>query len=314
MPRNASFSRRDRMWLANIILAIVLISTVLWNSLKYEPVIVNAFYPPAQLGTSKYSALQAQIEDKLFPDGGVKTQIAVGDTVVRMVNLGIIDLPKMREQYEARGGIPQEIMDLLTRPSTEPLVITAQNQQWLVTILWPLGLANRLDINRDSPIAGKKLFNFASTGGWTLGREKNGGAYFNKYDLVPLSEEQEQRVRAIAESTFRPCCGNSTFFQDCNHGSAAMGIIALGVSQGLTDEDIFRNVLYFNSFWFSQSYLETALYFKEVKGQDWESVDPKMILSSDYSSGGGWAKNVHAEVAKIPELAPMKVGGSGCGV
>jgi len=31
-------------------------------------------------------------------------------------------------------------------------------------------------------------------------------------------------------------------------------------------------------------------------------------------SGEGWAKNVHSEVAKIPDLAPSAHGGSGCGV
>lgn len=314
VPKKASFAEKDAIWLANIFLAITLMLFVGWNYLRYEPVIVNALYPTPADETSKYAQLQAETREKLLPKAGIKTQITAGDTIVKMVDLGIIDTEKMQKQYEGRGGIPQEMTNMLTRPSTEPLVVTAENQQWLVTILWPLGLANKLDINRDSPVAGKNLFNFASTGGWTLGREKNGGAYFNKYGLVTLTEEQEVRVRTIAEGVYRPCCNNSTFFQDCNHGSAALAIIELEVAQGQSDEEIYKNVLAFNSFWFPQNYLETALYFKEIRGQDWETVDPKMILSADYSSGSGWAKNVHTEVSKIPGLAPEGHGGSGCGV
>ena len=255
-----------------------------------------------------------QGEAGLFPPEGIRTQIITGDTIPRMVTLGIIDIDKFKKQYEGRGGIPPEVADLLEKPRQEPLLITRENQFFLVTLLWPLGLANKLDVNRDSPIAGTRLFNFASTGGWNLGKEENGGSYFNKYDLIVLSGEGQKRVKTIAENTYRPCCNNSTFFQDCNHGSAAMAIIELGVSQGLSDEEIYKNLLAFNSYWFPQTYLETALYFEEVKGQEWGSLDPAILLSKDFSSGGGWAKNVHSEVAKVPGLLPSGQNhGSGCG-
>lgn len=31
------------------------------------------------------------------------------------------------------------------------------------------------------------------------------------------------------------CCGNSTYFPDCNHGAAMLGFIELAVSQGLVE-------------------------------------------------------------------------------
>src|SRR3546814_21071392 len=79
---------------------------------------------------------------------------------------------------------------------------------------WPLGLANYMSANESSPMNGDSLYNFASTGGWTLGKEQNGGAYFNKFRIVELTPEQVALVTQVAKSTYRPCCHNSTFFQD----------------------------------------------------------------------------------------------------
>src|SRR3546814_2132150 len=76
-----------------------------------------------------------------------------------------------------------------------------------------------MSANESSPMNGDSLYNFASTGGWTLGKEQNGGAYFNKFRIVELTPEQVALVTQVAKSTYRPCCNNSTFFQDCNHGS-----------------------------------------------------------------------------------------------
>src|SRR3546814_19376416 len=87
---------------------------------------------------------------------------------------------------------------------------------------------------------GDSLYNFASTGGWTLGKEQNGGAYFNKFRIVELTPEQVALVTQVAKSTYRPCCNNSTFFQDCNHGSALLGLLHLGASQGLTENELYQ--------------------------------------------------------------------------
>jgi hypothetical protein len=159
-------------------------------------------------------------------------------------------------------------------------------------------------INKRSPIAGRDLPRLASTGGWELGKEKNGASYFNRYDLIRLTAEQEMRVHRIATSTYRPCCDNSTFFQDCNHGSAALAVIQLGVAQGLSDDEIYRTLLAFNSYWFGPSYFETALYFNVVKGVDWSAVDPRLMLSRRYSAASGWDRNVHAQAAKVAGLLP----------
>ena len=122
-----------------------------------------------------------------------------------------------------------------------------------------------------------------------------------------------QVAHAAPKSAVRRAHNNSAFFQDCNHGSAAMGIIELGVSQGLSDNDIYKAILAFNSFWFPTNYFETAMYFTVVKHTDWNELDPKMLLGQDYSSITGWMANINIAMSKIPNVLPQQGGGS-CGV
>ena len=266
-----------------------------------------------EIASGDYKSRVAFVSDEVNPAKGIRTKIILGDAVPQMVADGIIDIDKIKALYQDRGGIPPEKMKMLTQPSNTPLTINADNATWLVNILWPLGLANKMEVNNQSPIAGASVDGYASTGGWSLGKANTGGGYFNKYSLVPLTPAQEQRVLQIAQNTYRPCCDNSSFFQDCNHGSAAMGIIELGVSQGLSDGDIYQTLLAFNSFWFPQNYVETALYFNIVKGVDWKDVDPKIILGKDYSSLSGWTKNVNAPIQKVSGLIPKTQSGASCG-
>jgi len=118
----------------------------------------------------------------------------------------------------------------------------------------------------------------------------------------------------IAKSTYRPCCDNPTFFQDCNHGSALLGLLALGASQGLSEEELYREALAFNSFWFPRNYIRNALYMKAVQRQEWNDVDAKLLMGREFSSASGSAR-IQAEVAKIPDLIPKQNGeGERCSV
>lgn len=254
-----------------------------------------------------------RITEQVLPKNGFQTKVYLGDTITKLVSYEVIDKQKIEDLYKNRGGLAYWQKDILNKPSKKPLVVNSENAIFLVDILWPIGLANKMEINNQSPVAGKDVNNFASTGGWSLGREESGGTYFNKYDIIPLTPTQEAHVKYLADHIFRPCCNNSTFFQDCNHGSAALALIELGVAQKLTDEDIYKTALEFNSFWFPQNYVETALYLKRVKGTDWKNIDPKLVLSKPYSSIGGWVANVDIPARKIPDLLPQVAGGGSCG-
>jgi hypothetical protein len=91
-----------------------------------------------------------------------------------------------------------------------------------------------------------------------------------------------------------------------------LGLLQLGAAQGLTEDDLYREAVAFNSFWFPHNYIQTALYFKAAKNTDWDKVDPKVIMGKDYSSIGGWYANVDAEVKKLG-LVPQQKGGASCG-
>ena len=324
-PRDHSFKERDKSWLTILGALAIVFLFASWSMLKTEPIIakalsLNQIVNPNdnKLNALNTSATGNKLYDdvavKVLPENGFKSKIALGDSAVRLVELGVIDRQKFEVIYRERGGLPGEFKDALAKPVSKPILLTRENANYYVNLLWPIGLANYMSTNEKSPVKGDSLFNFASTGGWDLGKEKNGGAYFNKLKIVKLTPEQEALATKIAQNTFRPCCNNSTFFQDCNHGSALLGLLELGAAQGLTEEELYREALAFNSFWFPDTYIQTALYFRVVKGIEWENVDPKIIMSEDYSSISGWSKNVQPEIAKRPNLLPQTKEGASCGV
>ncbi len=321
--RDASFKEKtDRPWLSRLMMLVFVLVFVGWGMLKTDPAftkvlasdILNQKENTNTLGVpSIQGGLLEEVTAKVLPERGFQSKVQLSDSVVKLVANGVIDQTKFEAIYQERGGFPPELKDVLVKPSYAPILLTGANAQYYVNLLWPLGLANYMESNKSSPVNGKSLFNFASTGGWDLGKEENGGAYFNKFKIVELTPEQEVLVTKIAQNTYRPCCDNSTFFQDCNHGSALLGLLQLGATQGLTEDELYKEALAFNSFWFPNNYIQTALYFKVVKNIDWEKVDAKTVMGKDFSTGSGWYKNVSKEIERL-DLMPKERNGSSCGV
>ena len=245
-----------------------------------------------------------------IPAGGYQSRVVLGDSIVKLVKEGVIEPKKLEAIYARRGGIPVELQDALSRPSYRPIRLTRKNADVYVNQLWPLGLANWMAANKFSPLKGPSGQSFASTGGWNLGRKKNGGVYFNRFPIVRLTAQQEALVVKIARHTYRPCCDNSTFFQDCNHGSALLGLLALGAAQGLTEKELYREALAFNAFWFPDTYVHTALYFKAVRNMQWQDVDAREVMSAEFSSASGWQTKVARELVRRGLLPGQ--GGANC--
>ncbi len=220
------------------------------------------------------------------------SRIVLGDSLVRLVRAQVLVPEKLRAIYARRGGIPGELEAALKSPALEPIVLTRENAALYVNLLWPVGLANRMRANNNSPINGRMRFGFASVGGWTLGTAPNGGFDFNHHAIVVLTPEQDARAARVARATYRPCCDNSTFFQDCNHGSALLGLLALGAAQGLSEDDLYGEALAFNAHWFADQYRLSAVFFKSTTKREWAQLDPRVVLSAKYSSASGWRANV----------------------
>lgn len=248
----------------------------------------------------------AKLPDLVLPKEGFTLPASWADFGPRLIQLGVIDLKKFESQVE----LSEEQREILTKGSESPIRIDNTNSQFVVDLLWALGLSQKSLVYEEGPLGReykKDVGNFASTGGWTLAKGDAVG-YLNKFDLIPLTPEEQKRVGEIAKNIYRPCCGNSTWFPDCNHGMAALAAIELLVSKGLLDEEIYRSLLSLNSFWFPQTYITTATYFAR-SGISWDKVDAKEVLGEAYSSGRG-----AAEIAKKVGALPYGVGSSGsCG-
>lgn len=262
-------------------------------------------------GAAVAPALEEAIDENLIiPEEGVELPIIWGDLGTGMVKKGVIDGPLFESIYSQRGGLDDEMKNILYGSGNGKIKMNSQNAGFLLNMFWALGLANKNQILEQGPMSDQKYGgagNFASTGGWTLAK---GDAmdHYSKYNFINLTAEQQQIVERVSQGIFRPCCGNSTYFPDCNHGMAMLGLLELMASQGVSEEEMYRIALKVNSYWFPDTYLTIAKYLQEKKSISFDKADPKEILGKEYSSGSGFQ-------AILQQVAPPeRKGGNSCGV
>lgn len=234
-----------------------------------------------------------------------------GDLGARMVSVGVIDEKKFHEVYSSRGGLGDEEEKLLLGTDNGNLVVTKENSGILLNLLWALGLGAKNDILEKGPMVDMRYGgagNFASTGGWTLA----GGSamdHYSRHPLIVLTQEQQKLIERVAKNIYRPCCNNSTYFPDCNHGMAMLGFLELMASQGVAEEEMYKAALQLNSFWFPDTYETIAGYLESI-GSSWDAVSPREILGMKYSSGSGY----RAILEKFNSGKQKNNSGGGCGV
>lgn len=254
------------------------------------------------------------VYESVVPERGIDTGVTFGDALQKVIAAGALDPEKLRAHDQA---LPHWVDRLLNGRSDQPIIFTRERAPYLVNLLWPIGLSNRAVFNRQSPINTGHLSGFASTGGWTLGRATDGAAYFDTIDAVPLTDRQAFLALAVATNSFRPCCDNSTFFQDCNHGSALFGLIELAVSQARTADAVYRIALAANAYWFPEQYARTAQYFSHFEGRSWQRVSAPVVLGASFSTLSGWKQRVDAPLwaAKVvPPVDPRAPPEAACGL
>ena len=91
--------------------------------------------------------------------------------------------------------------------------------------------------------------NFASTGGWTLAKGR-AMDHYSMHRFVELTPEQQALIEKVSKNIFRPCCRNSTYFPDCNHGMAMLGLMELMASQGASETEMMTKAQEVNDLWF----------------------------------------------------------------
>jgi len=245
------------------------------------------------------------VMDAVLPPDGIETRISFGDALQKIVSAGVLLPDKLRAVYAKRGGMPPWIAARLAGPSDAPIRFGAETATGLLNLLWPVGLATRTPFNADGPTAGRHVPRLASTAGWRLGREPNGAVYFDSVDTLSLSPAQAGLVREMAARIYRPCCDNPALFQDCNHGSAMLGLLELGASQGLEQAELERAALAANSYWFPREHLKTALFFALFEERPWHELPPGDMLGARYASASGWQENVNIAL-QMTSLIPRE--------
>lgn len=294
-----------------LFIAISVITSVIINVL----IIIAAWFyltggfSSPQAPSEKEQKIYADLSEKIVPSEGAILPVKFNDIGVKLVETGVIDIKKFESLYENRGGLDQQAKDILYKGSGENIKITNENSGILLNILWALGLGNKNDILENGPMVDKRYGgagNFASTGGWTLAKG-NAMDHYSKHQFINLTPAQQTLVEKVSKNIYRPCCDNSTFFPDCNHGMAMLGLLQLMALQGATEENMYKTALIINSYWFPDTYL-TIAYYMNKKGLTYEKQEAQKILGANFSSASGYGKILN-EVAP-----PTRQGGGGCGV
>ena len=249
------------------------------------------------------------LEDTVLPPEGVVIPVVWGDLGIQMARAGVIDAERFEALYEGRGGLSDETKALLYGENNGAIKITAKNSGEVLNLLWALGLGNKNDILDNGPMMDPRYGGagrFASTCGWTVARGDS-MEHYSQHQFVALTADQQALVERVSKNIYRPCCNNPTYFPDCNHGMAMLGLLELMASQGVGEKEMYTAALQVNAYWFPDTYLTIAQYLTS-KGIEWKNADPKELLGAKYSSGSGYQQIL------LQVTEPAQKSGGGCGV
>ncbi|GMQ95087.1 MAG: hypothetical protein BMS9Abin13_197 [Patescibacteria group bacterium] len=233
---------------------------------------------PSLVTTSGEKINIEDVIESVTPKEGFKTSVRWGDIVAKMVETGALDPRKLEDILIKRYG--QEMKPqwrAVLAGGDANLAINEDNAVFMMYILWTLAKHNQNPILTDSPFA--KYFT-----NYDIGVGKKG---YGDITLLALTPAQQRITLEVAENAYRPCCNNSTARPDCSHGFSALGLVQLMASQGFSKDEILDVFVKFNSFWFPETYVKDALYFKITEGKDWKDVDKELVAGKNYSSLSG---------------------------
>ncbi len=222
--------------------------------------------------------------ESVTPKDGFTTNVKWNDIVDKMVKAGVLDPDKLASILTKRYQQPmQPEWSAVLAGEDANLTINNDNAVFMMYVLWTLAKHNQNEILTNSPFA--KSFVKYDIG---VGRPGYGDT-----PLLALTPDQQAIAQKVAANAYRPCCGNSTAAPDCSHGYSALGLIELMASQGFSESEIFAAFIQFNSFWFPETYIKNALYFKITQDQDWDNVSKELVAGPEYSTlkGSFTAKN-----------------------
>jgi hypothetical protein len=256
----------------------------------------------------------AQLYEQVNPKEGYNLSVSYGNLGPRLLESGVIDYDVINALYQERGTpLSEQQVKILKSGSTDEIVITAENANFLLNFFWAVGLANRNSILTEGPMIDNsdgQVERFASTGGWGLA-SKPVTEFYASIDLIPLTAEQQHHVEEVATGVYRPCCNNPTHFPDCNHGMAMLGLLEWMASKGASVDEMFEAAKYVNAYWFPQQTLEIAMYLQLNQDTDFVDADAKLVVGNTLSSGSGFGV-VHEDLQARGVLKQAPGQGGGC--
>lgn len=232
--------------------------------------------------------------NQILPSEKISLSVRWGNLGKQMVKDGVIDEAKFYGLYKNQNISKQAITDLLQGADDTSLNITSQNSALVLNLFWGLGLANQNNILQNGPMNDPKnggAGNFASTGGWTI-TKGNAMDHYSHHRYINLTPDQQSRVEKVAKNIYRPCCDNSTYFPDCNHGMAMLGFLEMLAYNNYNEKQMYDTALKINTLWFPDNYQTIALYL--TKNPTLPKPDPQELLSQKYSGRSGFAKIAEA--------------------
>jgi hypothetical protein len=282
--------------------------------LKFQQAGISAPTEEQILFTKRLGALGDQVN----PPEGFTINARFGNIGYQLVEAGVINFEKFTALY-ARAGTPltpDQLQIFDEAGLNRQITINRDNAYFLLNLFWAFGLANENPILTEGKITtyGKaRIGDFASTGGWTIA-DRPLEAIFAKSRLAPLNDQQQAMLLRVARNVYRPCCGNSTAFPDCNHGMALLGVLELLAANGASEDALYRAAKYFSAFWFPDQAYDVATYFMAVENRDFADIDPQIVVSRQYFSGPGWSQVKGWLEANIGPTGQSTPQGGGCGV
>ncbi len=222
--------------------------------------------------------------EAVTPKDGFETTVQWGDVVGKMIETGVLNPQELEDILVNRYD--QEMKPewrAILNGEDSTLSINSDNAVFMMYMLWALAKDNQNQILTDSPIA-----NYFTN--YDIGVGKPG---YDDTLLLALTPQQQVIAESVSRNAYRPCCGNSTAVPDCSHGYSALGLVQLMASQDFSEKEIFETFIQFNSFWFPETYIKNALYFKITENIDWSEVDKALVAGKEYSTlqGSYVAKN-----------------------
>lgn len=236
---------------------------------------------PKEKAAQQQETDMAKIMAQVNPAKGYTVAAHFTDMGPKMATAGVFDVTEFEQLYrQANQPLNQQQLAILKQGNDTPVVFNQANTYFLLNFFWAVGLSNKNPVLDSGPIqeySKGKYENFASTGGWTLTKKRLSEIY-SKLPLIPLTNAQQKNLEEAAKAVYRPCCDNSTYFPDCNHGMAMLGLMELMASQDATIAQMLDAARFANAYWYPNQSLEQAIFFKSTSGKNYEDIDARVTV------------------------------------